>query len=99
MADALTEKLISSELIYDGRVVHLYVDTVQLPNGKTSKRELIRHVGAVALVTKLCTRAKAPMPTTLTQTLTMIRGARLRDRLRWAVLFMPVCRWGADALI
>ena len=50
MSDALTEKLISSELIYDGRVVHLYIDTVQLPNGKTSKRELIRHVGAVALI-------------------------------------------------
>lgn len=50
MSDALSEKLISSELIYDGRVVHLYVDTVQLPNGKTAKRELIRHVGAVALI-------------------------------------------------
>jgi ADP-ribose pyrophosphatase len=50
MSDALTEKPISSDLIYDGRVVHLYVDTVQLPNGKTAKREVIRHVGAVALV-------------------------------------------------
>src|SRR5262249_22746058 len=46
----LTEKPISSELIYDGRIVHLYVDTVQLPNGKTAKREVIRHIGAVALV-------------------------------------------------
>ncbi len=50
MSDTLSEKLISSQLIYDGRVVHLYVDTVQLPNGKTAKRELIRHVGAVALI-------------------------------------------------
>ena len=36
MSDGLTETRLSSELIYDGRVVHLYVDTVQLPNGKTA---------------------------------------------------------------
>jgi ADP-ribose pyrophosphatase len=50
MTDSLTEKLISSEQIYDGRLVHLSVDTVQLPNGETAKRELVRHGGAVAVV-------------------------------------------------
>jgi ADP-ribose pyrophosphatase len=48
--NGLIEKLESSELIYDGRVVHLYKDSVTLPNGQSSKREVIRHVGAVALV-------------------------------------------------
>ncbi len=48
--DKLTEKQLNSELIYDGRIVHLYVDTVQLPNGNVAKREVVRHGGAVAIV-------------------------------------------------
>src|SRR5438034_7235645 len=48
--DKLSERLISSEQIYDGRIVHLYVDTVELPNGKTARREIVRHSGAVAIV-------------------------------------------------
>lgn len=39
-----------SRLLYDGRVVHLYVDTVALPNGKSSTREYCRHIGAVAVL-------------------------------------------------
>ena len=50
MSDSLSEKKIASDLIYDGRVVHLYLDTVQLPNGKSAKREIVRHPGAVAIV-------------------------------------------------
>ncbi len=48
--DQLTERLVSSEQIYDGRIVHLYIDTVQLPNGKVARREVVRHSGAVAIV-------------------------------------------------
>ena len=48
--EKLQEITLSSEEIYDGKVVRLYKDTVQLPNGKTSTREVIRHVGAVAVV-------------------------------------------------
>ena len=48
--DRLTEKKISSELIYAGRVVNLYLDTAQLPNGKTATREVVQHSGAVAIV-------------------------------------------------
>ncbi|WP_404452914.1 NUDIX hydrolase [Virgibacillus necropolis] len=44
------EKTIQSEKIYDGKVVHLQVDDVTLPNGKTSKREIIKHPGAVAII-------------------------------------------------
>lgn len=49
-SDGLTENTLESELIYDGRVVHLYMETVRLPNGNVSKREVIKHSGAVAIV-------------------------------------------------
>lgn len=39
-----------TEEIFDGQVVHLFKDTVQLPNGKCAVRETIRHIGAVAIV-------------------------------------------------
>ena len=44
------EKTVSSELIFDGRVVHLYCDEVALPDGKRSVREYAKHVGAVCIV-------------------------------------------------
>ncbi len=46
----LWERECSSKLIYDGRVVHLYVDEVELPNGVRSVREYVKHIGAVAVV-------------------------------------------------
>lgn len=46
----LTEKKLTSELIFDGKIVHLYKDTVELPNGKEATREVIRHVGAVGVI-------------------------------------------------
>ena len=44
------EKQNSSELIFDGKVVHLYKDSITLPNGVPSTREYIKHVGAVCVV-------------------------------------------------
>lgn len=44
------EKTIHSEEIYDGKIVKLRVDDVTLPNGETSKRELITHQGGVAVI-------------------------------------------------
>lgn len=44
------EKSITSTSVYDGKVISLRVDEVTLPNGKTSKRELIKHPGAVAII-------------------------------------------------
>jgi ADP-ribose pyrophosphatase len=44
------EKIIKTEQIYKGRVVTLVVHDVELPDGKQSKRELVLHPGAVALV-------------------------------------------------
>lgn len=46
----LIETPLASELIYDGKIVHLYKDTVLLPNGQSALREVIRHVGAVCVV-------------------------------------------------
>ncbi|MEI5907107.1 NUDIX hydrolase [Bacillus spongiae] len=44
------EKTIKSETLFKGKVISLKVDDVQLPNGKTSKREIINHPGAVAVL-------------------------------------------------
>ena len=46
----LIEKEKSSELIFDGKVLHLYRDEIYLPNGKESYREYCRHIGAVCVV-------------------------------------------------
>ena len=46
----LIERQLDSKLIFDGRILHVYDDTVSLPNGHTASRELIRHVGAVCVL-------------------------------------------------
>ncbi|GAB3791581.1 NUDIX hydrolase [Virgibacillus kimchii] len=44
------EKTIKSEKIYDGKIIEVQVDEVQLPDGNTSTRELVKHPGAVAVI-------------------------------------------------
>ena len=46
----LIEKQIKREEIYDGTVLHVVKDTVELPNGKQSLREFCLHVGAVCVL-------------------------------------------------
>ncbi|MBE7002798.1 MAG: NUDIX hydrolase [Ruminococcaceae bacterium] len=46
----LTEKKLSSKLIYDGKILRLHVDTVELPNGAQALREVADHPGGVAIV-------------------------------------------------
>ena len=46
----LTERKTDSQEIFDGVILHLFKDTVQLPNGKSATREVIRHVGAVGVI-------------------------------------------------
>ncbi len=47
---ALTsESTISSQYLYKGRILNLRLDTVQLSNGITSKREIIEHGQAVVI--------------------------------------------------
>jgi ADP-ribose pyrophosphatase len=48
--DRLEERTINSNKIFTGKVISLQVDEVELPNGKTSKREIIKHPGAVAIL-------------------------------------------------
>ncbi|WP_017472248.1 NUDIX hydrolase [Amphibacillus jilinensis] len=44
------EKTIKTEEIFKGKIINVTVDDVLLPNGKESKRELVRHPGAVAII-------------------------------------------------
>lgn len=43
-------KKLSSELIYDGWAVKLRVDTVQMPGGRKTTREIVEHSDCVAIV-------------------------------------------------
>ena len=47
---SLEEKQLSSEQIYDGKIIKLYRDTVSLPDGNEAFREVVRHPGAVCVV-------------------------------------------------
>lgn len=44
------EKTISSKVIYDGRAVKLRVDTVQMPDGRKTTREIVEHSECIAVV-------------------------------------------------
>lgn len=46
----MQEDILSTQHIFKGRVVTLDVHTVRLPDGSESKREVITHPGAVAVV-------------------------------------------------
>ncbi|SEP70858.1 ADP-ribose pyrophosphatase [Piscibacillus halophilus] len=50
MTKKFEEKTITSESIYKGKIIDVRVDDVELPNGQSSKRELIDHPGAVAII-------------------------------------------------
>ncbi len=44
------EKTINSELIFDGRVVKLYKDSVELSTGQKTFREVVKHSGGVVIL-------------------------------------------------
>lgn len=50
MVQSMKASVKESRSIYDGRVVRLQVDTVDLPNGNRTELEIIRHSGAAAVV-------------------------------------------------
>ncbi len=50
MKDQLTELPLNKQLIHKGKFLEYHLDHVQLPNGRTSTREYLRHPGAVAAV-------------------------------------------------
>ena len=46
----LFEKQLSSTNVFKGRLLDVYSDDIELPNGHKSKREYIKHVGAACVV-------------------------------------------------
>jgi ADP-ribose pyrophosphatase len=46
----LEEETLSSRLIYEGRAVKLRVDTVKMPSGRKTTREIVEHSDCVAVV-------------------------------------------------
>lgn len=46
----LTERKLSREDIFAGRIVTVHVDTVELPDGGTSTREVVDHPGGVGVL-------------------------------------------------
>ncbi|MBO7302720.1 MAG: NUDIX hydrolase [Clostridia bacterium] len=47
---SIEEKTISSKLIFDGKVIHLRLDDILLPDGNTGFREYCTHNGAVCVI-------------------------------------------------
>ena len=47
---ALSEKVTGDELVYEGRLLKVHRLTVELPDGRKSTREMIRHTGASAMI-------------------------------------------------
>ncbi len=45
----LSEKTLSSKSVFDGRILHITLDEVELADGKMSKREVVNHPGGVAV--------------------------------------------------
>lgn len=46
----LYEKTLEQVSKFEGRVIHVHVDTVELPNGRTSTREIVNHPGGVGIL-------------------------------------------------
>ena len=46
----LYEKTLKQNILLNGRVLKMHVDTVKLPNGKTSTREVVDHPGGVCIL-------------------------------------------------
>lgn len=49
-SDKLIERTLSSEKVFNGRLLQVYVDEVELPDGSRSTREWIKHPGASAVL-------------------------------------------------
>ena len=43
------ERLIDSERVFDGRIIQVHVDSVQLPNGRRTTREVVEHADVVVI--------------------------------------------------
>ncbi len=48
--DRFEEKTVATDLLFEGKIISLRVEEVELPDGKRAKRELVDHPGAVAII-------------------------------------------------
>jgi ADP-ribose pyrophosphatase len=46
----MNELTINTHSVYNGKLLKLHVDTVRLPNGEETTKEIIEHPGAVAII-------------------------------------------------
>jgi ADP-ribose pyrophosphatase len=46
----LREEMQARRPVYDGRLLHVFEDTIHLPSGREARREVVEHPGAVAVV-------------------------------------------------
>lgn len=44
------ERTVRSERVYEGKIINLRVDTVELPSGRKTKREIVEHEACTAIV-------------------------------------------------
>lgn len=45
----LIEKTLSSKTVFDGKILHITHDDIELPDGRRSKREVVNHPGGVCV--------------------------------------------------
>ncbi len=45
----MTEKTLTEKSIYDGKIIRVHVDEVELPDGRKSIREIVEHSGGVCV--------------------------------------------------
>lgn len=71
----LRETFLSSEEIFDGKIIHVEKWQVRLPDGKTAPREIVLHPGAAAVV-----------PVDAEGNVTMVRQHRVAiDKTTWEI--------------
>ena len=46
----MEERTVGSERVFDGRLLHVRVDEVVMADGRTARREIVEHPGAVAIL-------------------------------------------------
>ena len=44
------EKLLDSKTVYEGRMINLRVDSIELPSGRQTTREIVEHTNSVVIV-------------------------------------------------
>ena len=92
----LTERTIDSREVFRGRIIRVRQDTVRLPNGKESSREVVEHPGGVGILAidgeDRVVLVRQCMDGTLTDAKTVaavLKGRLLRER---------ACAPAADAI-